>query len=414
MRQIIEIATVAPHLLADAHQAVHTLGLQQLTHADVQFVAAIALGGEVAQDDRAGPVARTARHEIERGREGIIVAGIAINNHRAVVHTLDDVQPCAHGREGRHALGDGVAIQPQMQQHRQTGDGIVDIAVGDKGNHHLAVLVIKRVVQCSGILGAVGTVHLQGRLTVVARPGYGQRHIALDKRGNGVGHQRVIGAIDDALAAVQDLGFFLSLLLHGFKSVIVLAAQVGDDAYGGTDHRMQIIHLVDGRNACLDNRQVGIVVDVPQRQGHTDLGIVAAGRPHDAVIVLEQLVQPLLDSGLATAARDADDRQLAETTAMKCRQCLQGVERRFHGNEVGSGALGGSEIIAGNDKITHALVIQVGDVIVSIICLGAQGKEYRLFGLGERTRVGQQLAHDGILVDDVPAGHFQHIGYFGD
>ena len=194
----------------------------------------------------------------------------------------------------------------------------------------------------------------------------------------------------------------------------MLTAQVSDNAYGGANHRLQVVHLVDGRDARLDNRQVGIVVDVPQRQGHTDLGIVAAGRPHDAVIVLEQLVQPLLDSGLATAARDTDDRQLAETTAMECRQCLQGVERRFHGNEVGSGALGGSEIIAGNDKITHSLVIQVRDVIVSVICLGAQGKEYRLFGLGERTRVGQQLAHDGILVDDVPAGHFQHIGYFGD
>ena len=319
VRQIIEIATVAPHLLADAHQAVHTLGLQQLTHADVKLVATVALGGEVAQDDRAGPVTRPSRHEIERGREGIIVAGITVNNHRAVVHTLNDVQPCAHGRKGRHALGDGVAIQPQVQQHRQAGDGIVDIAVGDKGNHHLAVLVIKRVVQCSGILGAVSTVHLQGRLTVVARPGYGQRHIALDKRGNGVGHQRVIGTIDDALTVVQDFGLFLSLLLHGFKSVVVLTAQVSDNAYGGANHRLQVVHLVDGRDARLDNRQVGIVVDVPQRQGHTDLGIVAAGRPHDAVIVLEQLVQPLLDSGLATAARDADDRQLAETAAVECR-----------------------------------------------------------------------------------------------
>ena len=92
-----------------------------------------------------------------------------------------------------------------------------------------------------------------------------------------MGHQWVVGTIDDTLAAVQDLGLFQRLLLHGFKAVVVFATQVGDDAYGGANHRMQVIHLTDGRDACLDDSQVGIVVDIPQREGHTDLRIVAAG-----------------------------------------------------------------------------------------------------------------------------------------
>ena len=69
MRQIVEITAVAPHFPAYSHQAVHTLGLQQLTHADIQLVAAITLGGQVAQDDRTGSVSRPTRHEVERWRE---------------------------------------------------------------------------------------------------------------------------------------------------------------------------------------------------------------------------------------------------------------------------------------------------------------------------------------------------------
>ena len=69
MRQIVEITAVASHFPAYSHQAVHTLGFQQLTHADIQLVAAITLGSQVAQDDRAGSVSRPTRHEVERWRE---------------------------------------------------------------------------------------------------------------------------------------------------------------------------------------------------------------------------------------------------------------------------------------------------------------------------------------------------------
>ena len=264
MRQSLEVVAVTAHLLTDADQAVHTLGLEQLAHADVQFVTAIALGSQVTQDDRAGAVARATRHEVECRCQRVVVAGIAVDDDGAVVHTLDDVEACAHGRERCHAFSNDAAVNVHLQQHCQAGDGVVHVTVGSEGDGHCSWLVLEGIMQRDALVVAFSPLNLQWSITVFARPRHAHGYIALDQRSNGMGHQRVIGTIDDALAVEEDFGFLLSLLLHGGKTVVMLAAQVGDDADGGPDHRLQVVHLAGCGDARLDNGQVGVVVNLPE------------------------------------------------------------------------------------------------------------------------------------------------------
>ena len=124
------------------------------------------------------------------------------------------------------------------------------------------------------------------------------------------------------------------------------------------------------------------------------------------------MVQPLLDGGFSTASRDADDRQFTETSSVISRQGLKRLERGLYRQIIGIIILGQREVVVGDDKVAHTLVKQVRDVVVSVACVGAQGEEDGLIGQCERTGVGEQLAHDGIFVDDTFAGYIQDVIYF--
>ena len=168
--QVVEVVAVAAHVLADAHQAADALGFEQFAHADIEFVATVTLGTQVAEDDRAGPAARAPRHEVERRSQGVVVAGVTVDDDRAVVHALNHVEPRAHGGECRHALGDDVVLDAQVQQHCQAGDGVVEVAVGREGDGHRGRLIVIGVVYRNAVLGPLGGVDLQRCLAVVARP----------------------------------------------------------------------------------------------------------------------------------------------------------------------------------------------------------------------------------------------------
>ena len=99
------------------------------------------------------------------------------------------------------------------------------------------------------------------------------------------------------------------------------------------------------------------------------------------------MVEPLLDDGLAIAARDADDRDVKLLAVAFC-QSLQCFQRRWHFEVVGVG-LGRVGHLA-DDEVAHSATIELADVAVSVVFLGAYGKKEGFLGEGQRTAVGQQ------------------------
>ena len=72
----VKILAVSAHFFADTNQAIDAFSLEQFTHTDIEFTAAVTLGGKIAQDNGAGSAAGTAGHEVEGRSEGIIIASV--------------------------------------------------------------------------------------------------------------------------------------------------------------------------------------------------------------------------------------------------------------------------------------------------------------------------------------------------
>ena len=130
-----EVASVAAHVGANAYQVLDMLALEQLAHTDIKFVGTECLWHQVAQNHSVGLgwVAAT-NHEVERGGERIVVAGVAVGYHGAVVHALYHIDASAHRGEGGHALCYHILLHAQHYHHHKASDHILQIAVGGKRN----------------------------------------------------------------------------------------------------------------------------------------------------------------------------------------------------------------------------------------------------------------------------------------
>ena len=239
--------------------------------------------------------------------------------------------------------------------------------------------------------------HQQGLLIVDGRPRIGMCHIHLQKRGDGGGHQWVVGAIHNAFATVEYLGFFARFFVHRSKALIVLAADVGNHAYGGANHGLQIVHFSGGGDAGFNNGKRGVVVDVPQRERHTDLRIVAPRRAHDFVVVGEQMIEPLFHGGLAATAGDGYHGNV-KSAAMIGSQALQCLHHIVHLQIIG---IGGKSVGMFHHEVSHAEAMKMTHIAVSVVVLCLNGEKQCLFGIGERTRVGEQMAYHIVLMRQV-------------
>ena len=111
------------------------------------------------------------------------------------------------------------------------------------------------------------------------------------------------------------------------------------------------------------------------------------------MVLGEGLIEPLLDHGLAVAARDAYHGD-SEALAMACGQLLEGSKRVANDQERGVGIVCLPTIgNLGDNEATYATLIEFGDIVLPVIARGAQGKEQGLFRKTERATVGQQKAN---------------------
>ena len=185
------------------------------------------------------------------------------------------------------------------------------------------------------------------------------------------------------------------------------SADVRQDADGRFDDVLQSTHLARLRDACLKDGQFGILIHLPDRQRHSDLGIVAARRTDNAALVAQQLVQPFFHHCLPVAARNAYDRN-AELAAMLFGQPLEGFQRGRHHQIVQrdiplSTALPFmlhsqfflAEVFLAHHKIAHSACNEFRNVVGSRIAFGRQGKKQGFFREAQRAAVCKQPVYRG-------------------
>ena len=128
-------------------------------------------------------------------------------------------------------------------------------------------------------------------------------------------------------------------------------------------------------------------------------------------IVLEQLIEPFFDRGLATAASDTNHRNVAETTAVEGGQRLQGIQGVVHHQEVGTEQRQRRHVFTFHHKIANTSVVEPGYIVVPIVIGCVQGKEQGVVRHGQGPRVGEQFTHRGLAVEDAAITP-QHFRYF--
>ena len=181
----------------------------------------------------------------------------------------------------------------------------------------------------------------------------------------------------------------------------------GEYADGGLDDALQGTHLTRFGDAGLEEGQLVALLHLPDGEWDAYLRVVAAGGAHDASVGAEQLMEPLLDDGLAVAAGDAHHGDV-ELLAMALGQLLQRFEGVRDQQVVGIGphrglpvSAGinlrkvGDETLFGKNKIPYTTPIEFGHVLGAIVAACGHRKEERLFRKAQRTAVGKQPMYGG-------------------
>ena len=83
---------------------------------------------------------------------------------------------------------------------------------------------------------------------------------------------------------------------------------------------------------------------------------------------------------------------------MICGKALQSLKRIVNHQEIGflQAVVGGASIVF-HHKVSHALRIELWNIVMSVIVFCANGKKQGFLRIVERARVGEQLAHTGIF-----------------
>ena len=77
------------------------------------------------------------------------------------------------------------------------------------------------------------------------------------------GHHAVVGIVDHGLGVVEELNLLLTLGLHGLKVLLMGCAEIGEHGDGGLDDATQGAHLSGLADACLEDAQLGMLVEQP-------------------------------------------------------------------------------------------------------------------------------------------------------
>ena len=136
--------------------------------------------------------------------------------------------------------------------------------------------------------------------------------------------------------------------------------QRGNHNHLGANHSLQALHLAHLRNTGLDKHQILIALRHQQRQSHSQLRIITAGRAEEFHSRGQTLRNPLLDNGLTIRARNADHRTLQLLAVHLC-QTLQSLDRVLDHDTSGSSA---TLTLLLTHKGSHTALVHLDNIVM--------------------------------------------------
>ena len=206
----------------------------------------------------------------------------------------------------------------------------------------------------------------------------------------------VVGIVDEGIGVLEEFEFFETLLFERGKVLLVRRSDVGEHSQRGADDVAQGRHLAWLTDAGFEDTEPTALVEQPHRERNAHLRVVGAWRARHGGSVVEELVDPLFDDGLAVGAGDAHHGDV-EAAAVLFGQQLEGFEGRCGEEEGGFGIL--CSVVVGEDayhETAHAAMVETVDVAVAVARSGVKGKEEGSFGIGQRAAVGEQPFDGGV------------------
>ena len=182
--------------------------------------------------------------------------------------------------------------------------------------------------------------------------------------------QRLVG-LQHHGAVLEQEHLLRALLLHRVEVLLMCRTQASEDTYRGLYDALQGLHLTWLTDTSLEDGHLAVLVQCPHAQRHAYLRVVTARRARYGHVGREHLVEPLLDHGLAVAARNAYDGDV-ELFSVALGKALQGRKGVGHQELHCSRQI----LLQGTDhEGTHATVVEVLNVAVAVATFRADGKE---------------------------------------
>ena len=383
--------------------------MKQLGYFPIHFFLRNTFRKHIRQHHRASAQCRIApRHEIYCRQERQIVARISVVNQLATVHAVCHIHPRARrsqsGKTRRHRF----KRLAKAQQHGKADNGIVDI--GNRRERNADCAAIKQIGE------------MNRRPSIFARYRRNEkRSVRIDTRpadflpperkpDNRVANDRVVSVKNHIIALARQPQFLATLLLQRRKSLLMFLPDICHHRNGRADYLLEQFHFVGMRYAGFDDRQIRIFVNIPYRQRHPDLRIVAARAAHNVVIVAQQLIQPFLHNRLSAAARYAYHRYV-EPMAMVNGKLLQCFHRVFNDNDV-CFHLRHIFGLALNHEIPDALRMQLPYVAMPVVAIRPYRKKQGSRRVGQRARIRQQSRYRIVAPQPALRTGMEDVGYF--
>ena len=277
----------------------------------------------IAQDEHAGQsfALGTAAHEVERYVQTAQVTVVGVVDERAPVAPALHFQTHGHRLQPCHAFADDLLAHAQVAAH---------------GTAYLLVVLH------GTLAGAVPGDELAA-----------EAHLL-----HALAHYRVIGWVYEGLRVAEQLQLLCALLLHALEVLLMCRPQACENADGGLYDSLEGLHLARLGDGRFEYAYLALCPESPHRERYAYLRIVAARAARHGVVVHEQLIEPLLDGGLAIASRYADDGDV-ECLAVAFGKPLQSLAGVGHQQKVCLGQLLLQAVV--NHKVAHAAPIQFVD-----------------------------------------------------
>ena len=332
-------------------------------------------GDDVRKNDGPLALAGETLQGIQRSGQAIQIVVPGVVQDGAATPAFEVFEAHAQRPEGGEPIAHHVRCPTEFEQEKGGGQGVGHGSVIGEGQGPLNGLVLPGAGQrASGVAG----LHRQRQGGVrIAGCGPGDTEVLPPALVQSLQDIVVAGAEHDSSDSLEEPQFFVGLVQRGREVGAMGVAEVDKDPHIGPDDAGEGGHFSRVGNAGFDEVHVGLVVEGPQGEGHSDLAVPAAGAPGDAAVVCGEGVGPLFDGGLAVGSCDADDHARAGEPG-ECTELLEGEKRIGHTQH--DGARQCARPVGADDKPLDALGPHLGEVVMAVVAHAAQRNEQGVVG----------------------------------